>query len=71
MINADNVDAELAHQGEIPVELFGRPEIVAFGVRFEWAVGDAFNEELAVPFEEELRDGANRAERRGTHSGVP
>ena len=66
MINADDVDSELAHLGEIAICLFGRPKVVPGGVRFERPVGYALNEKLAVAFEEKFRDRANRAR---THSG--
>jgi hypothetical protein len=44
---------------------------MAFRIRLERAVRDPFDEELPVAFEEEFRDGANSAQRTGTHSGVP
>ena len=39
--------------------LFAVTEIVAFGVRLERPVGDAFDEKFLLPFEEELRHSAN------------
>ena len=68
VINANDVDPELAHLGEIALRLIGWPKIVPVRVRFERPVGDAFDEELAVAFEEKFRDRTDRA-RSGAHSG--
>ena len=70
MINAHDVDPEFPHLGEIAAGLLGRPKIMSVGIRFERPVGDALDKKLAIAFEEEFGDGADRDPRKGTHSGV-
>ena len=62
-------DPALAHLREVAFHLSRRAEIMPFRVRFERAVGDALDEELAVAFEEEFGDRADRARGSGAHSG--
>ena len=59
MINAQHVQTDLAHHAKIDIHLFRPTETVPDRVRFERAVGRAFDEKLPVTFEKELRDGAN------------
>src|SRR5438046_10309694 len=55
MINPNNIQAGLSHQGEIDIHLLGPTEIVSFGVRLEGTVRDAFDEKLVVTFQKEFR----------------
>ena len=59
VINAHEVDPDLAHQRKIDIYLFGAPEIISLRVRLERTVGDALDKKLPVAFEKEFRDGAN------------
>src|SRR5207302_7372084 len=38
-------------------------------IRFEWAIGDTFNEKFTLTFEEKFCDGADWIRRRNAHSG--
>src|SRR6266496_2540726 len=67
MINPHEVQACLAHQSKIDIDLIRRPKITSIRVRLEWSVGDAFNKKLPVAFEKEFRDRANS--RVCAHSG--
>ena len=67
MINPHYVDADLAHQRQIGVDLFRLPEIISFCVRLERSVGNPFKKKLLVALEKEFRDCANA--RVGAHSG--
>ena len=59
MINPHDVQADLAHQRQIGIHLFGPAEIISFRIRLERTVRDAFDEKLSVAFEEKFRDRAN------------
>ena len=59
MINPDNVQADLAHERKVDIDLLRSSEIISFRVRLEWTVGDSFNKKLSVTFEKEFRDWAN------------
>ena len=65
MINPHEVQACLAHQSKIDINLIRRPKITSIRVRLEWSVGDAFNKKLPVAFEKEFRYRANSQ----VHSG--
>ena len=59
MIGPDQVEADLAHERQIFLYLFGMTEIVAFCVRLERSIGNAFNKKLPVTFKEKFRDRAD------------
>jgi hypothetical protein len=59
MINPYNIQADLTHEGEVGLHLFGPAEVIPFGVRLKGTVRDAFNEKLLVTFQEEFRRRAN------------
>ena len=60
VINADDVDSDLAHlSADRAAGLFGRAEIMSVRIRPERPVGHAFDKKLAIAFEEEFGDGAD------------
>src|SRR6266513_6668 len=59
MIDAQNVQPDLAHHAKIDIHLFGPAESVPLRVRLERAVSRAFDEKLPIAFEAELRNVAN------------
>ena len=59
VINAHEIDPDLAHERKIDIHLFGASEIIFFRVRLKRAVGDALDEKLPISFEKELGDSAN------------
>ena len=69
MINANNVKSRLANLGQVARGLSSRPEVIARRVRFEWAIGDALDEEFLIAFEEKFCDSADWLRRSGAHSG--
>ena len=69
MVNAHHIEPEVANVREISTSSFRRTEVIASRVRFERPVGNAFDEEFAVVFEEEFCDGADWIRGRGAHSG--
>lgn len=69
VIDPNDVQSCFPHLREIAFHLITRAEVMPFRVRFKWPVGDAFNEEFSVAFEEKFRDSANRARGSGAHSG--
>ena len=70
VINAQDVQSDLAHLREIPIQLFWSAKIVPCRIRFERAIGHALNEKLVRSFKEEFRDSANGTRRSGTHRRV-
>ena len=56
MIDAHDVDPELAHLREIAVRLLLGAKIIAVRIRLERPVGDALDEKLPVALEEEFRE---------------
>src|SRR3977135_3612155 len=59
VIDAHEIDPDLAHQRKIDIHLFGATEIIPFAVRFKRTVGDALAEKFLVAFEKEFRARAN------------
>src|SRR5712691_605864 len=59
MIYTHYVQTGLAHHTKIDIHLLRPAESVSVGVGLKWAVGRAFDEELAIAFEKEFRNGAN------------
>jgi len=62
VVEAEEVDAEVAHHGEVAAALVRVPDEIALIVRGEWAVSDAFEEEFLVALEEEFRADADGEE---------
>ena len=69
VINADDVESGCANLGKIARGLIWCSEIVPERIRFEWAIGDTFNEKFTLTFEEKFCDGADWIRRRNAHSG--
>src|SRR5437868_10070771 len=69
VVNAKHIKAECANVREISGNPFRRTEVIASRVRLERPVGNAFDEEFAVVFEEEFCDGADWIRGIGAHSG--
>src|SRR5437868_2088315 len=59
VINPHEVQASLAHQCKIDIDLLSFSQIISVRVRLEWSVSDAFNKKFSVAFEKEFRDRAN------------
>src|SRR6266545_8267923 len=59
MINPHNVEAGLAHQRQIDVDLFRPSEIISLCIRFERSVGNPFDKKFLVSFEKEFRNRPN------------
>jgi hypothetical protein len=56
MINPHHIEADLAHQCQIGIDLFRSSEIISLYVRFERSVGNPFNKKFSVAFEKEFRN---------------
>ena len=59
MIDPNNIETNLAHQGEIDIDLLGPSQVVPFGVRVERTVRNAFNKKLIITLQKEFRRRAN------------
>ena len=59
MIDPNNIETNLAHQGEIDIDLIGPSQIVPFGIWVERAVCNAFNEKLIITLQKEFCRRAN------------
>lgn len=70
MIDANDVDPEHSHLGEVAFRLIAGAEEVTFRIGAERPVSDALDEKFSVAFEEKFRNRANGARGSGTHSGV-
>src|SRR5437016_11450081 len=67
MVDPHHVEAGLAHQRQIGVNLLRSSEIISVCVRLERTIGDPFKKKFPIAFEKEFRDRANA--RVGAHSG--
>src|SRR4030095_10517867 len=54
VINPPHVEADLAHQCQIGIDLFRSSEIISLYVRFERSVGNPFNKKFSGAFEKEF-----------------
>ena len=52
----EQVEADLAHQCQIGIDLLRLSEIISLRVRFERSVGNPFNKKFSVAFEKEFRN---------------
>ena len=68
VINPDEVQATLAHQCKIDIDLLRFSQIISVRVRLKGSVSNAFNKKLLVSFEKKFRDRANS--RVCAHSGL-
>ena len=67
MINAHDVDPELAHLGEVAARLLLRAKVIAGRIRLERPVGGALDEKFPVALEEELGERTDADRRSLTH----
>ena len=69
VIDPHQINSQLRHQVQIPLELLPGTEIVTFRIRTKWPVGDAFDEKFALALKEEFGHGAD-ARRLSIHRGT-
>src|SRR5260370_24862303 len=55
VINPHQVQATLAHQSKIDIDLLRSSQIISVRVRLKGSVSDAFDKKLLVPFENKFR----------------
>ena len=68
VVNAQQVDAQFAHEREVRADLFRRADEIPGGIRVERPVGDALEKEFVFAPEEELRLYADAVGGRKSHA---